>query len=445
MTTNYISLTDYYATPSLVDAGKFISNDTSVCQFSSLQKFIEFFKSIFTRHYKPSEYNEIYELLQPTEGWEHANNPTENLCPLFALLRMIDMTSEHQKECYSIRFSPTEMESDNVKAEYLFGNTIITESVLPKKTADDIKRVFYTSEDSMDRVYFYKPHDAGVNIKNKFMHACQVDGTSVQDIHHEIESDPFISDPFIEDHTIDSPPYSPTFSVLSEYSHTRSINLLSATVDEKEEKSIDNFINDIAGKDISIFSEDEFLGAGGYGTAYRQGDFVVKIMLNRFDNWTCLEQQPYAHPKRVNDYLNQANDDANFSRHVKMEMDGKAIDVLVTKYIPGVSKLGAKEREVALQMLASRGLYMHDHNKNGNIIKTENDKFYFVDGDQIVLSEFERRQRKVSLATQTLENEITSVLLLKQHRGNITARDKNTLHFIKKLQKTEPRETPAVA
>ncbi len=67
---------------------------------------------------------------------------------------------------------------------------------------------------------------------------------------------------------------------------------------------------------------------------------------------------------------------------------------------------------------------MHDMNILGNILVKDGELF-FVDGDQIVLSQESRQQRRVSLATVQLEEQIKThhIIKLKQAETEGNAED----------------------
>lgn len=124
------------------------------------------------------------------------------------------------------------------------------------------------------------------------------------------------------------------------------------------------------------------------------------------------------HPERVSKYLNLANGDKNFSRSASMNIDGKDVMVLVSKYIQG-QEFDIEDEDnyrMAEALLKSRGVYMHDINILGNILVKEG-VLFFVDGDQIVLSQAARQQRGVSLATVQLEEQIKTHHMIKLKRA----------------------------
>ncbi|EDT6511469.1 Secreted effector kinase SteC [Salmonella enterica subsp. enterica] len=159
------------------------------------------------------------------------------------------------------------------------------------------------------------------------------------------------------------------------------------------------------------------IGSGSYGTVYLlNNEFVVKVPINNRGikvNFTSQEHRN-GHPDRVSNYLNMANDDNNFSRSATMNINGKDVTVLVSKYIQGeeFDISDDKNYRRAEELLESRGVYMHDMHILGNILQINKQQLYFVDGDQIVLSKDARQQRRASLATMQLEEQIKARYLV---------------------------------
>ncbi|EOF6193755.1 Secreted effector kinase SteC [Salmonella enterica] len=159
------------------------------------------------------------------------------------------------------------------------------------------------------------------------------------------------------------------------------------------------------------------IGSGSYGTVYLlNNEFVVKVPINNRGikvNFTSQEHRN-GHPDRVSNYLNMANDDNNFSRSAIMNINGENVTVLVSKYIKGEEFDISDDENYrrAEELLESRGVYMHDMHILGNILQINKQQLYFVDGDQIVLSKDARQQRRASLATVQLEEQIKARYLV---------------------------------
>ncbi|EEK6928977.1 hypothetical protein FVT70_21720, partial [Salmonella enterica] len=182
--------------------------------------------------------------------------------------------------------------------------------------------------------------------------------------------------------------------------------------DASQPAAIEAFINssefkkNIRMRDI----EKNKIGSGSYGTVYLLNDeFVVKIPINERGIKVDVNSPEHrnCHPDRVSKYLNMANGDKDFSRSAIMNINGKDVTVLVSKYIQG-QEFDIEDEDnyrMAEALLESRGGYMHDIDNLGNILVKEG-VLFFVDGDQIVLSQESRQQRSASLATTQLEEQI---------------------------------------
>ncbi|EAT5740181.1 hypothetical protein E7797_22285, partial [Salmonella enterica] len=189
--------------------------------------------------------------------------------------------------------------------------------------------------------------------------------------------------------------------------------------DASQPAAIEAFINssefkkNIRMRDI----EKNKIGSGSYGTVYLLNDeFVVKIPINERGIKVDVNSPEHrnCHPDRVSKYLNMANGDKDFSRSAIMNINGKDVTVLVSKYIQG-QEFDIEDEDnyrMAEALLESRGVYMHDIDNVGNILVKEG-VLFFVDGDQIVLSQESRQQRSASLATTQLEEQIKARYLIK--------------------------------
>lgn len=192
--------------------------------------------------------------------------------------------------------------------------------------------------------------------------------------------------------------------------------------------NIDDFIKNLNG---IKFSNQNILGKGSYGTVYRFGDFVVKVPVNIHGvqlDWMSGALKN-ANPERVSRYLNLANDDECFSRVADIDFKGKEMKVLVSKYIEGV-QLEPEEIDEAEDVLHERGFHMHDINVDGNVLKTKDDQYYFLDADQLVVYSPVLRERRPSETTVELEEGITSMLALKSHQATMK-NDTDELEILK--------------
>ncbi|MFU9138916.1 hypothetical protein [Erwinia tasmaniensis] len=215
--------------------------------------------------------------------------------------------------------------------------------------------------------------------------------------------------------------------------------MLTRTENVELPKAIDVIVDKV--KNLNIDSLDK-IGAGSYGTCFRYGDFVIKYPINSQGHtvdWSSDLHQN-AQPNRVSLYLNQANEDPDFSRPGKGLFQGKEVDVLVSKFIKG-EELDIEQDENyfrASDLLESRGLYMYDINVTGNILIDAKDKLYFIDGDQMVFSGNERKGRKLSAATIQLEDVINTSLDYKIYQAK-KAGDKDDISYYESLQQEYDR------
>ncbi|MDU4092540.1 MAG: hypothetical protein E7H57_04605, partial [Pantoea sp.] len=177
------------------------------------------------------------------------------------------------------------------------------------------------------------------------------------------------------------------------------------SIPNQTSKSIDEFIKSLE-KTHTIFTNDNFLSGGQYGTAYKFGKYVIKLPVNingELVDWHSGWSRS-ASPERASRYLNAANQDDSFSRVANINLGKEKIKVLVTKYIKGSPLKGVKEINRALTLLQERGVHMHDFFVDGNILKKQDGKIYFIDADQLVIGPEKRLERAPSLATKDLED-----------------------------------------
>ncbi|EOV8088321.1 hypothetical protein ABN078_15140 [Providencia huaxiensis] len=111
------------------------------------------------------------------------------------------------------------------------------------------------------------------------------------------------------------------------------------------------------------------LGHGTYGTAYRVGNFVIKVPF-----YDTYKFSPYSNVKRCSSILNELNRNTDFSRAITLS---KGKDVLITKYIAGKNIKGNS----AYDFVKQRGRIMFDYNSNGNVKIDSNGEKYVIDAD----------------------------------------------------------------
>ncbi|MFC0140157.1 hypothetical protein ACFFJN_08845 [Erwinia mallotivora] len=183
--------------------------------------------------------------------------------------------------------------------------------------------------------------------------------------------------------------------------------------------SIDRFVDRI--ESINLKSQEK-IGESSYGTCFKCDNYVVKIPVNCNGNVIDCnsEESSNTRPARVSKYLNMANDDADFSRPAKAVWNDKKFDVLVSKYVKGreLDIENDSEYDRASNLLDSRGLYMHDLNVFGNVLVDDKDKLHIIDGDQLVFSETKRLERKLSVATINLEDQIDTQIRVRLKRAD---------------------------
>lgn len=113
-----------------------------------------------------------------------------------------------------------------------------------------------------------------------------------------------------------------------------------------------------------------YLGKGEYGTAYRIGDFAIKIPHRDL----IFKYNKYAEYDRCVRVLNEINQDINFARSTTLA-NGNV--VLVTKFIDGKSIKG----KAAFDFVKSRGRTLFDPGSEGNVKKDRHNNLFLIDAD----------------------------------------------------------------
>ncbi|MBN4866407.1 MULTISPECIES: hypothetical protein [Providencia] len=113
------------------------------------------------------------------------------------------------------------------------------------------------------------------------------------------------------------------------------------------------------------------LGHGAYGTAYRIGNFVIKVPF-----YDVYHNSPHSDVYRCSSLLNKLNKNTNFSRAITLN-NGK--DVLISKYISGKNI----RDNAAYDFVKQKGHIIFDYGSNGNIKVDNNGKKYVIDADLI--------------------------------------------------------------
>lgn len=114
-----------------------------------------------------------------------------------------------------------------------------------------------------------------------------------------------------------------------------------------------------------------YLGHGTYGTAYRVGNFVIKVPF-----YNTYKINPQSNVHRCSNLLNELNKNPNFSRAITLDNGN---DILITKYISGKNV----EDDEAYDFVKQRGRVIFDYGSEGNVKIDNNGKKYIIDADLI--------------------------------------------------------------
>ncbi|EDG8939723.1 Secreted effector kinase SteC, partial [Salmonella enterica subsp. enterica serovar Typhi] len=369
--------------------------------FSTYEKFIDFFRNIFTSRSLISDYREIYNLLCQKNERPDITKPfslrpfskRDEDCtrwrPLLGYIKLIDASRPETRDKYTVEVLAHQ--ENMLLLQMFYDGMLVTETECSERCVDFLKETMFNYNSgeitlaALDNDHL-TPSEAGSNgIYEAFEHR------------------------LIDFLTTPATPATASGDESGAIDQT----------DTSQPAAIEAFINspefqkNIRMRDI----EKNKIGSGSYGTVYRlHDDFVVKIPINERGIKVDVNSPEHrnCHPDRVSKYLNMANDDKNFSRSASMNINGKDVTVLVSKYIQG-QEFDIEDEDnyrMAEALLESRGVYMHDIDNVGNILIKEG-VLFFVDGDQIVLSQESRQQRSVSLATRQLEEQIKARYLVK--------------------------------
>lgn len=120
---------------------------------------------------------------------------------------------------------------------------------------------------------------------------------------------------------------------------------------------------------ITLCSGDR-IGKGVYGTAYKIGNFVIKIPHD--DN--TQKSNKNTEYSRCSNVLNEINRDNDFSRGITLK-NGK--QVLITKYVDGKSITGKN----AFDFVKEKGRILFDYGSKGNVKMDNSGKKYVIDVD----------------------------------------------------------------
>ncbi|HCM1978056.1 TPA: Secreted effector kinase SteC [Salmonella enterica subsp. houtenae serovar 47:z36:-] len=365
--------------------------------FSTYEKFIDFFRNIFTRRSLISDYKEIYNLLCQKNERPDITKPfslrpfsrRDEDCtrwrPLLGYIKLIDASRPETMDKYTVEVLAHQ--ENMLLLQMFYDGVLVTETECSEHCVDFLKETMFNYNSgeitlaALDNDHL-TPSEAGSNgiyeaFEQRLIDFLTTPATASGD----------------ESGAIDQ-------------------------TDTSQPAAIEAFINSSEFKKNICMADIEKnkIGSGSYGTVYLLNDeFVVKVPINNRGikvNFTSQEHRN-GHPDRVSNYLNMANDDNNFSRSAIMNINGENVTVLVSKYIKGEEFDISDDENYrrAEELLESRGGYMHDMHILGNILVKE-DVLFFVDGDQIVLSKDARQQRRASFATVQLEEQIKAHYLV---------------------------------
>lgn len=378
--------------------------------FSTCEKFIDFFRNIFTNRSLISDYREIYNLLCQKKEHPDIKGPfsprpfskREEDCtrwrPILGYVKLIDASRTETIDKYTVEVLAHQ--ENTLLLKLFYEGILVTETECSERCVDFLKETMFnynTGEITL------------ATLDNDNLPPSEAGGNGVYDVFEQRLID-FLSTP-----------------ASASGDDSGAID----QADAPQPAAIELFINSPEfQKNIRMADiEKNKIGSGSYGTVYRLNDeFVVKVPINERGIKVDITSPEHrnCHPERVSKYLNMANDDKNFSRSASMNINGRDVPVLVSKYIQG-QELDIEDDDnyrMAEALLESRGVYMHDINILGNILVKEG-VLFFVDGDQIVLSQESRQQRSVSLATTQLEEQIKArhMIRLKQAETEGNAED----------------------
>ncbi|EAS2170426.1 Secreted effector kinase SteC [Salmonella enterica] len=347
--------------------------------FSTCEKFIDFFRSVFTGRSLISDYKEIYTLLCQKKERPDIKGPfplkKDESCtqwrPIIGYVKLIDASRPEAMGKYTVEVQAYRENTSLLKMYY--ESVLLAEAECSEHCLDFLKETMFnynTGEITL------------TTLENENLPLDEANGNGRYAA--------------FEQRLIEY--LSPTPESAGDDGAT-------AQTASQQMDEIDRFINspDFRENICMADIEKNKIGSGSYGTVYLlNNEFVVKVPINNRGIKVNFTSQEHCngHPDRVSNYLNMANDDNNFSRSAIMNINGENVTVLVSKYIKGEEFDISDDEKYrrAEELLESRGVYMHDMHILGNILVKE-DVLFFVDGDQIVLSKDARQQRRASFAT----------------------------------------------
>ncbi|EBH8333864.1 Secreted effector kinase SteC [Salmonella enterica subsp. houtenae serovar 43:z4,z23:-] len=380
--------------------------------FSTCEKFIDFFRSVFTGRSLISDYKEIYTLLCQKKERPDIKGPfplkQNESCtqwrPIIGYVKLIDASRPEAMGKYTVKVLAYRENTSLLKMYY--ESVLLAEAECSEHCLDFLKETMFNYNTGEITLTTLENENLPLDEANGNGRYAAFEQRLIEYLSPAPES------------AGDDGATAQTASQQEAVIDVFDSNATTQTAPQQMAE-IDIFINspDFRKNICMADIEKNKIGSGSYGTVYLlNNEFVVKVPINNRGikvNFTSQEHRN-GHPDRVSNYLNMANDDNNFSRSATMNINGKDVTVLVSKYIQGeeFDISDDKNYRRAEELLESRGVYMHDMHILGNILQINKQQLYFVDGDQIVLSKNARQQRKASLATMQLEEQIKARYLV---------------------------------
>ncbi|HFW1655997.1 TPA: Secreted effector kinase SteC [Salmonella enterica subsp. houtenae serovar [1],40:z4,z23:-] len=380
--------------------------------FSTCEKFIDFFRSVFTGRSLISDYKEIYTLLCQKKERPDIKGPfplkQNESCtqwrPIIGYVKLIDASRPEAMGKYTVKVLAYRENTSLLKMYY--ESVLLAEAECSEHCLDFLKETMFNYNTGEITLTTLENENLPLDEANGNGRYAAFEQRLIEYLSPAPES------------AGDDGATAQTASQQEAVIDVFDSNATTQTAPQQMAE-IDIFINspDFRKNICMADIEKNKIGSGSYGTVYLlNNEFVVKVPINNRGikvNFTSQEHRN-GHPDRVSNYLNMANDDNNFSRSATMNINGKDVTVLVSKYIQGeeFDISDDKNYRRAEELLESRGVYMHDMHILGNILQINKQQLYFVDGDQIVLSKDARQQRRASPATMQLEEQIKARYLV---------------------------------
>ncbi|EIJ5074847.1 Secreted effector kinase SteC [Salmonella enterica] len=379
--------------------------------FSTCEKFIDFFRSVFTGRSLISDYKEIYTLLCQKKERPDIKGPfplkKDESCtqwrPIIGYVKLIDASRPEAMGKYTVEVQAYRENTSLLKMYY--ESVLLAEAECSEHCLDFLKETMFNYNTGEITLTTLENENLPLDEANGNGRYAAFEQRLIEYLSPTPES------------AGDDGATAQTASQQEAVIDVFDSNATTQTAPQQMAE-IDIFINspDFRKNICMADIEKNKIGSGSYGTVYLlNNEFAVKVPINNLGIKVNFTSQEHCngHPDRVSNYLNMANDDNNFSRSAIMNINGENVTVLVSKYIKGEEFDISDDEKYrrAEELLESRGVYMHDMHILGNILVKE-DVLFFVDGDQIVLSKDARQQRRASFATVQLEEQIKAHYLV---------------------------------